>query len=78
MLTYLRKQLGFALFFVCHKCVINVSKRGGLCSDMAFFQSKDNIFMVGMQFFGSLELMLLHEKVADSGGIATSCTKGGA
>jgi hypothetical protein len=45
---------------------------------MAFFQSKDNIFMVGMQFFGSLELMLLHEKVADSGGIATSCTKGGA
>ena len=40
-------------------CVINVSqicqREGGLCSDMAFFQSKDNIFMVEMQVFGSLE-----------------------
>ena len=42
------------IVFVCHKCVINVSKRGGLCSDMAFFQSKDNIFMVEMQVLGSL------------------------
>ena len=51
LLTNLRKQLGFVLFL----CVINVSKKGGLCSDMAFFQSKDNIFMVEIQFFWSLE-----------------------
>ena len=42
-------------------------REGGLCSDIAFFQSKDNIFMVEMQFFGSLEAYALREKVADSG-----------
>jgi len=51
-------------------------REGGLCSDMAFFQSKDNIFMVEMQVFGSLELMLLHEKVADSGELPLPARKG--
>ena len=53
-----------------------MSKRGGLCSDMVFFQSIDNIFMVEMQVFGSLELMLLREKVADSGELPLPARKG--
>ena len=51
-------------------------REGGLCSDMAFFKSKDNIFMVEMQVFGSLELMLLHEKVADSAELPLPARKG--
>ena len=63
LLTYLREQLGFALFL----CVINVSRGEDYVLIWRFFSRKITFSWLKCRSLGSLELMLLHEKSLTQG-----------